>query len=43
VSLEQARPHFESWVKKADEILLAILKQELNFELQKYLKRIGNV
>jgi hypothetical protein len=43
VSLEQARPHFDSWVKKADEILLAILKQELNFELQKYLKRIGNV
>lgn len=43
VSLEQARPHFESWVKKADERLLEILKQELNFELQKYLKRIGNV
>ena len=41
VSLEQARPHFESWVQKADERLLEILKQELNFELQKYLKRIG--
>jgi hypothetical protein len=43
VSLEQARPHFDSWVQKADERLLEILKQELNFELQKYLKRIGNV
>ncbi|WP_242198034.1 MULTISPECIES: phage tail protein [unclassified Pseudomonas] len=42
VSLEQARPHFESWVQKADERLLEILKQELNYELQKYLKRIGN-
>jgi hypothetical protein len=38
VSLEQARPHFESWVRKADERLLQILQQELNFELQKYLK-----
>jgi len=41
VSLERARPHFDSWIKRADEILLAILKQELNFELQKYLKRIA--
>ncbi|PMZ92719.1 MULTISPECIES: hypothetical protein [unclassified Pseudomonas] len=39
VSLEQARPHFESWVRKADERLLQILQQELNFELQKYLRR----
>lgn len=38
VSLDQVRPHFDSWVKRADEILLEILKQELNFELQKYLK-----
>jgi len=38
VSLEQARPHFESWVKRADERLLHVLQQELNFELQKYLK-----
>lgn len=38
VSLEQARPHFESWVRKADAQLLHILQQELNFELQKYLK-----
>lgn len=38
VSLEQARPHFESWVRKADEQLVHVLQQELNFELQKYLK-----
>ncbi|WP_407597072.1 hypothetical protein [Pseudomonas aeruginosa] len=41
VSLDQVRPHFDSWVKRADERLLEILKQELNFELQKYLK--GNI
>ncbi|MDR7107293.1 hypothetical protein [Pseudomonas frederiksbergensis] len=38
VSLEQARPHFENWVRKADEQLVHVLQQELNFELQKYLK-----
>jgi len=38
VSLEQARPHFEEWVRKADEQLLHVLQQELNFELQKHLK-----
>ena len=38
VSLDQVRPHFDSWVKRADERMLEILKQELNFELQKYLK-----
>lgn len=38
VSLEQARPHFESWVRKADEQLLHVLQQELNFEVQKHLK-----
>ncbi|MFK7703061.1 hypothetical protein ACI6RF_27070, partial [Pseudomonas caspiana] len=43
VSLEQARPHFDSWIKRADEILLVLLKQELNFELQKYLKRTSDV
>jgi len=32
------RPHFDAWVKRADERLLEILTQELNFELQKYLK-----
>lgn len=43
VSLEQARPHFDSWIKRADERLLEILKQELNFELQKYLKGTARV
>ncbi|PWK31762.1 hypothetical protein [Pseudomonas sp. OV226] len=43
VSLEQARPHFESWVRQADEHLLVVLQQELNFELQKYLKGAANV
>ncbi|MEE4079945.1 hypothetical protein [Pseudomonas viridiflava] len=38
VSLEEARPHFDSWVKRADERLMEILKQEFNFEMQKYLK-----
>ncbi|MGA8134478.1 MAG: hypothetical protein WCA48_10060 [Pseudomonas gingeri] len=38
VSLEQARPHFESWVRKADEHLVHVLQQELNFEVQKHLK-----
>ena len=38
VSLEQARPHFDHWVKQADQQLLVVLRQELNFEMQKYLK-----
>ncbi|UDI91155.1 hypothetical protein [Pseudomonas sp. IAC-BECa141] len=38
VSLEQARPHFESWIRKADEQLVHVLQQELNFEVQKHLK-----
>ncbi|WP_367256219.1 hypothetical protein [Pseudomonas sp. stari2] len=38
VSLEQARPHFEEWVRKADEQLVHVLQQELNFELRKHLK-----
>lgn len=43
VSLDQVRPHFDSWVKRADERLLEILEQELNFELQKYLKGTARV
>ena len=43
VSLEQARPHFDSWIKRADQRLLEILKQELNFELQKYLRGTARV
>ena len=38
ISLEAVRPHFEAWSRKADERLMQILKQEMNFELQKYLK-----
>jgi len=38
VSLEQARPHFEAWVRKADEHLVHVLQQELNFEVQKHLR-----
>nr|WP_255263520.1 hypothetical protein [Pseudomonas aegrilactucae] len=38
VSLEDVRPLFEQWVRRADERLLEILQQELNFEIQKYLK-----
>lgn len=43
ISLEQARPHFDAWVRRADERLLEVLKQELNFELQKYLKGTARV
>jgi hypothetical protein len=42
VSLEQARPHFDEWIKRANSRLLEILKQEFNFELQKYLKGTAN-
>ena len=38
VSLDDVRPIFDEWVKRADERLLEILEQELNFELQKYLR-----
>ncbi|UPT38896.1 phage tail protein [Pseudomonas amygdali] len=43
VSLEEARPLFESWIKRADERLLEILKQEFNYELQKYLRGSSRV
>ncbi|RMQ45927.1 hypothetical protein ALQ04_01664 [Pseudomonas cichorii] len=38
VSLEEAKSPFEKWVKLADERLIVVLKQEFNFEIQKYLK-----
>jgi hypothetical protein len=38
VVLDDVRPLFESWVSKADQRLLEVLKQEMNFELQKYLR-----
>ncbi|WP_346396592.1 phage tail protein [Pseudomonas syringae] len=43
VSLEGARPHFDEWVKRADARLIEILKQEFNFELQKYLRGTSRV
>lgn len=38
ISIEGVSPLFEVWVRKADARLLETLKQELNFELQKYLR-----
>ena len=38
ISLDAVRPHFDAWSRKADERLMHVLKQEMNFELQKYLK-----
>ncbi|UVL73867.1 hypothetical protein [Pseudomonas protegens] len=38
VSLDDVRPTFEEWVKRADQRLLEILEQELNFELQKFMR-----
>lgn len=43
ISLASVRPHFEHWARKADERLLHILKQEVNFELGKYVKRTQRV
>lgn len=42
ISLEDVRPHFNAWTQKAHERLLVVMKQELNFELQKLLGRIAN-
>lgn len=38
VSIEDARSLFDAWTRRADARLLEILKQELNFELQKYMR-----
>ncbi|MCW2099354.1 UNVERIFIED_ORG: hypothetical protein EDF86_0122 [Pseudomonas psychrophila] len=38
ISLHSVRPHFEAWCRKADAQLLHVLTQEMNYELQKYLK-----
>ncbi|MFK3790933.1 hypothetical protein ACI2KO_11830 [Pseudomonas piscis] len=43
VSLDDVRPSFNEWVRKADERLLVILEQELNYELQKYLRGSNRV
>lgn len=42
ISLDDVRPHFEAWVERAQARLLEIVEQELNFELQKFLRRTGN-
>ncbi|MCE5978513.1 hypothetical protein [Pseudomonas sp. JR33AA] len=42
ISLDDVRPHFEAWTSRAHERLKVVLTQELNFELQKYLRRTGN-
>ncbi len=42
ISLEEVRPHFEAWTNRAHERLLVVMAQELNFELQKHLRRTGN-
>jgi len=42
ISLDDVRPHFEVWTNRAHDRLKVVLEQELNFELQKYLRRTGN-
>ena len=42
ISLDDVRPHFEAWTNRAHDRLKVVLEQELNFELQKYLRRTGN-
>ena len=38
VNIEDVTPLFDSWVRRVDGRLLEILRQELNYELQKYLR-----
>ncbi|WP_110969287.1 hypothetical protein [Pseudomonas huaxiensis] len=38
LSLEGVRPHFDAWARRANQRLLEILEQELNYEMQKMLK-----
>lgn len=42
ISLEEVWSHFEAWTNRAHERLLVVMEQELNFELQKSLRRTGN-
>lgn len=42
ISLEDVRPYFEGWTERAQERLVVVMEQEMNFELQKYLRRSGN-
>jgi hypothetical protein len=43
ISLDDVRPHFEDWSRRAHQRLLEILEQEMNFELQKYLRKSAHV
>lgn len=42
ISLDNTRAHFEAWTNRAHERLQVVMEQEMNFELQKYLRRAGN-
>lgn len=42
ISLADVRPHFEEWTGRAHQRLVVVMEQELNFELQKYLRSTGN-
>jgi len=42
ISLDDTRAHFEAWTNRAYERLQVVMEQEMNFELQKYLRRAGN-
>jgi len=40
--IRTASKHFDAWTNRAHERLQAVMEQEMNFELQKYLRRAGN-
>ncbi|UYP84209.1 hypothetical protein jpw_08545 [Pseudomonas asiatica] len=42
ISLNDTRAHFEVWTNRAHERLQLVMEQEMNFELQRYLRRAGN-
>lgn len=42
ISLDNTQAHFEAWTNRAHERLQVVMEQEMNFELQKYLRRAGN-
>ena len=42
ISLDDTRAHFEAWTNRAHERLQVVMEQEMNFELQRYLRRAGN-
>jgi len=42
ISLNDTRAYFEAWTNRAHERLQLVMEQEMNFELQRYLRRAGN-